>query len=174
MARRRHEKKNDESEKAELLKWEIREASEISIRNQQADEWVLITVTVELSDRDHTVDRSQKERYYAKMPAIIEQWQKLRVQPTQRPDAEDDMEKQESGGSSRADSQGYFRSIRKEKRADSDKQRQIESDSGDQHNIVEAFLPIPGNGLILMAHGLAPEGCGCAEAFGDRFAVGHE
>jgi len=121
MAGRRHEKKNYQSEKAELLKWEIREASEILIRNQQADEWVLITVAVELSDRNHAVDRSQKKRYYAKMPAIIEQWQKLRVQPTERPDAEDDMEKQESGGSSRADCQGYLRSMGKEKRADSDK-----------------------------------------------------
>ena len=55
------------------------------------------------------------------MRVIIEQWQKLRVQPTERPDAEDDMEKQESGGASRADSQGYRRSIGKEKRADSDK-----------------------------------------------------
>jgi len=123
MARRGHEKKNYQSEKAELLKWEIREASEILIRNQQADEWVFITVAVELSDCNNTVDRSQKKRYDAEMPAIIEQWQKLRVQPTERPDAEDDMEKQESGGSSRADFQGYRRSIGKEKRADSDKQR---------------------------------------------------
>jgi hypothetical protein len=123
MTRRGHEKKNYQSEKAELLKWEIREASEILIRNQQADEWVFITVAVELSDCNNTVDRSQKKRYDAEMPAIIEQWQKLRVQPTERPDAEDDMEKQESGGSSRADFQGYRRSIGKEKRADSDKQR---------------------------------------------------
>ena len=131
-------------------------------------------MAVELSDRNYTVDRSQKKRYYAEMSAIIEQWQKLRVQPTKRPDAEDDVKKQESGGSSRADSQGYRRSIGKENRADADKQRQIESDSGDQHNIVDAFLPIPGNGLILMAHGLAPKGCGCAAAFGDRSGVGHE
>jgi hypothetical protein len=150
------------------------EGFEILIRNQQTDEWVLIAETVELSDRHHTVDHSQKKRYYAEMPAIIEQWQKLRVQPTERPDAEDDMEKQESGGANRADSQGYRRSIGKEKRADSDKQREIESDSRDQHNIVDAFLPIPGNGLILMAHGVAPEGCGCAAAFGDRFAASHE
>src|SRR5215467_13471951 len=129
---------------------------------------------MELSERHHTVYRSQKKRYYAEMSAIIKQWQKLRVQPTERPDAEDDVKKQESGGSSRADSQGYRRSIGKENRADADKQRQIESDSGYQHNIADAFLPIPGNGLILMAHGLAPKGCGCAAAFGDRFGVGRE
>jgi hypothetical protein len=129
---------------------------------------------VELSDCGYAVDRSEKKRYYAEMPAIIEQWQKRRVQPTERPDAEDDVEKQESGGSSRADDQGFVRSIGEEKRADSDKQRQIERDSGEQHNIVNAFLAIPGNGLVLMAHGVAPEACECAEGFRDWFAVGHE
>ena len=103
---------------------------------------------MELSDCDHTVDRAQKKRDDTEMPAIIKQWQKLRAQPTERPDAKDDMKKQESGGSSRADNQGFRRSIGKEKRADSDKQRQIERDSSGQHNIVDAFLAIPGNGLI--------------------------
>jgi hypothetical protein len=37
MARRGHEKENYQSEKAQLLKWEIREASEILIRSQQTD-----------------------------------------------------------------------------------------------------------------------------------------
>ena len=58
--------------------------------------------------------------------------------------------------------------------ADSDKQRQIERDSGDQHNIVNAFLAIPGNGLVLMGHGVAPEGSGHVVRFRDWFAVGHE
>jgi hypothetical protein len=120
------------------------------------------------------VDRAQKKRGYTEMPAIIKQWQKLRVQPTERPDAEDDMKKQESGGSSRADNQGFRCSIGKEKRTDSDKQRQIERDSGDQHNIVDAFLAIPGDGLILTAHGVAPEGRGWVVGFRDLLAVGHE
>src|SRR5258706_7745120 len=147
MARSRHEKKNHESEKTQLLKWKIREAPEILIRSQQTDERVLITETVELSDCDHTVDRSQKKGDYAEMPAIIKQWQKCRVQPRERPDAEDNVKKQESGGSSCADRQGYRRSIGKEKRADSDKQRQIERDSREQHKIVNAFLAIPTNGF---------------------------
>jgi len=174
MARSRHEKKNHQSEKAQLLKGEIRKASEILIRSQQTDERVLITETVELSDCDHTVDRSQKKGDYTEMPAIIKQWQKLRVQPTERPDAEDDVKEQESGGSSCADRQGFRRGIGKQKRADSDKQRQIERDPSDQHDIVNAFLAIPGNGLILMAHGVAPEGSGRAEGFPDWFGVGHE
>jgi len=84
------------------------------------------------------------------------------------------VEKQESGGSSRADDQGFRRSIGKEKRADSDKQRQIERGSSDQHKIVNALLAIPGNGLVLMAHGVAPEGRGCVVGFRDMSAVGHE
>jgi hypothetical protein len=84
------------------------------------------------------------------------------------------VKKQESGGSSRADNQGFRRRIGKEKRADSDKQRQIECDSGNQRNIVDAFLAIPGNGLVLMTHGVAPKGCECAEGFRDWFGVGHE
>jgi hypothetical protein len=107
------------------------------------------------------------------MPAIIKQRQKSRVQSTERPDAEDDVKKQESGGSSCADNQGFRRGIGKEKRADSDKQRQIERDSSDQHKIVDALLAIPGNGLILMAHGLAPERRGCVVGFRDMLAVGH-
>jgi len=174
MTRRRHEKKNHESEKAQLLKGEIREASEILIRSQQTDERVPIPETVELPDCGRTVDRSQKKRYYAEMPAIIEQWQKRRVQPTERPDAKDDVEKQESCGSSRSDRQGFRRRIGKQKRADSDKQGQIERDSSDQHNVVNAFLAIPDNGLVLMAHGVAPEGSGRAEGFPDWFGVGHE
>jgi hypothetical protein len=174
MTCRRHEKKNHESEKTQLLKREIREASEILIRNQETDERIFIAKTVELSNRDHTVDRAQKKRDNTEMPAIIKQWQKLRVQPTERPYAKDDVKKQESGGSSCADNQGFRRSIGKEKRTDSDKQRQIERNSGDQHNIVDAFLAIPGDGLILMAHGVAPEDSGRAEGFPDWFGVGHE
>ncbi len=174
MARRRHKKKNYKSEKAQLLKGEVREASEILIRSQDADERILIPETVELPDCGHTVDRSQNKSDYTEVPAIIKQWQKRRVQPAERPDAEDDVKKQESGGSSRADNQSCRRSIGKEKCADFDKQRQIERDSGDQHNIVDAFLAIPGNGLILMAHSVPPEGCGCALRFRDWLAVGHE
>src|SRR5258708_36710714 len=151
MARGRHEKENHESEKAQLLKGEIREASEILIRSQQTDERVLITETVELSDCDDTVDRSQKKRDYTEVPAIIKQWQKRRIQPTERPDAEDDVEKQESGGASRADNQGFRRSIGEEKRTHSDKQRQIERNSGDQHNIVDALLAVPGRCAVFVA-----------------------
>src|SRR5205807_3577739 len=87
MARRRHEKKNHKSEKAQLLKREIREASEILIRSQDADERILIPETVELPDCGHTVDRSQNKSDYTEVPAIIKQWQKRRVQPAERPDA---------------------------------------------------------------------------------------
>ena len=174
MARSRHEKKNHQSEKAQLLKGEIRKASEILIRSQQADERIFIPETVELFDCGRTVDRAQKKRDNAEVPAIIKQWQKRWVQPTERPDAEDDVKKQESGGSRRADNQSCRRSIWEEKRTHSDIQRQIERDSGDQHNIVDAFLAIPGNGLILMTHGVAPEGCGCAVGFRDCLAVGQE
>src|SRR6266436_1862797 len=174
MARRRHKKKNYKGEKAQLLKGEIWEASEILIRSQDADERIFIPETVELPDCGRTVDRSQNKSNYTEVPAIIKQWQKRRVQPTERPDAEDDVKKQESGGSSCADRQGYRRSIGEEKCADFDKRRQIERNSGDQHNIVDAFLAIPGNGLILMAHGVAPEGCGCAVGFRDWLAVGQE
>jgi hypothetical protein len=174
MTRRRHEKKNHESEKAQLLKGEIREASEILIRSQQTDERVPIPETVELPDCGRTVDRSQNKSEYTEVPAIIKQWQKRWVQPAERPDAEDDVKKQESGGSTCSDRQGFRRSIGKEKRADSDKQRQIERDSSGQHKIVNAFLAIPGNGLVLMAHGVAPEGWGCVVGFRDMLAVGHE
>src|SRR5258705_1557496 len=174
MARRRHKKKNYKGEKAQLLKGEIREASEILIRSQQADERIFIPETVELFDCGRTVDRAQKKRDNAEVPAIIKQWQKRRIQPTERPDAEDDVKKQESGGSRRADNQSCGGSIRQEECADSDKQRQVERDSGDQHNIVDAVLAIPSNGLILMAHGVAPEGCGCAVGFRDWLTVGQE
>ena len=95
MARRRHEKKNHESEEAQLLKGEIREASEILIRSQQTDERVPIPETVELPDCGRTVDRSQNKSEYTEVPAIIKQWRKPWVQPTERPDAEDDEKKQE-------------------------------------------------------------------------------
>src|SRR6266481_4068002 len=174
MACRRHKKKNYKGEKAQLLKGEIREASEILIRSQQADERIFIPETVELPDCGRTVDRSQNKSDYTEVPAIIKQWEERRVQPTERSNAEDDMEKQECGGSRRADNQSCRGSIGKEKCADSDKQRQVERDSGDQHNIVDAFLAIPSNGLILMAHGVAPEGCGCAVGFRDWLTVGQE
>src|SRR5258708_11901731 len=151
MARRRHKKKNYKGEKAQLLKGEIREASEILIRSQDADERIFIPETVELPDCGRTVDRSQNKSDYTEVPAIIKQWQKRRVQPTERPDAEDDVEKQESGGSSRADNQRFRRHIGKEKRTHSDKQRQIERNSGDQHNIVDALLAVPGRCAVFVA-----------------------
>src|ERR1700751_6474388 len=79
MTRRRHEKKNHESEKTQLLKREIREASEILIRSQQTDERIFIPETVELSDCGHAVNRAQKKRDNTKVPALIKQRQKLRV-----------------------------------------------------------------------------------------------
>jgi hypothetical protein len=42
MAGRRHKKKNYKGEKAQLLKGEIREASEMLIRSQQADERIFV------------------------------------------------------------------------------------------------------------------------------------
>src|SRR6266481_4883760 len=71
VARRCHKKKNHESEKAQLLKGEIREASEILIRSQQTDERVLVTETVELSDCGHAVDCSQQKGQNAEMPPVI-------------------------------------------------------------------------------------------------------
>lgn len=62
MAGRRHKKKNYKGEKAQLLKGEIREASEMLIRSQQADERILVPGTVELSDCGRAVDRAQKKR----------------------------------------------------------------------------------------------------------------
>src|SRR5260370_790485 len=115
MACRRHKKKNYKGEKAQLLKGEIREASEILIRSQQADERIFIPETMELPDCGRTVDRSQNESDYTEVPAIIKQWQERRVQPAERPDAEDDVKKQESGGSRRAGNQSWRRSIRKQK-----------------------------------------------------------
>src|SRR5258708_18066086 len=103
MARGRHKKKNYKSEKAQLLKGEVREASEILIRSQDADERILIPETVELPDCGHTVDRSQNKSDYTEVPAIIEQWQKRRVQPEKRPDAEEDVEKQERRGARQAE-----------------------------------------------------------------------
>jgi hypothetical protein len=129
---------------------------------------------VELPDCGRTVDRSQNKSDYTEVPAIIKQWQKRRVQPAERPDAEDDVKKQESSGSSCADRQSFRRSIGKQKRADTDEQRQVERDSGDQHGIVDAFLTIPRNGLVLMAHGAAPEGRPCVVGFRDMLTVGHE
>src|SRR6266481_5044761 len=94
MARRRHKKKNYKGQKAQLLKGKIREASEILIRSQQADERIFIPETVELFDCGRTVDRAKKKRDNAEVPAVIKQWQKRWGQPTERPDAEDDVKKQ--------------------------------------------------------------------------------
>src|SRR5260370_186335 len=98
MACRRHKKKNYKGEKAQLLKGEIREASEILIRSQDADERIFIPETVELPDCGRTVDRSQNKSDYTEVPAIIKQWQKRRGHPTKGPNAGEEWRTKQMGG----------------------------------------------------------------------------
>src|SRR5205823_13705917 len=72
-----------------------------------------------------------------------------------------------------ANNQRLSRGIGKQQRAESDEKCDIENDSRENHNVVDALLAIPTNGLILVAHRVAPGGAELRAGLVDFGETGH-
>src|SRR5712692_5875263 len=153
-----HEKKNQESQKTELLEGEVGQAPEVLIRRQEADERVFISEAMKLNDRKDSVHCAQQKSDDSQMAAIVQPGKKSRIQPAKRPDAQNHVQKQKCRRAGGANNERFDRGIRKQQRAEADEKCDIEHDSREKHNVVDALLAIPTDGLILMAHGVVPEG----------------
>src|SRR6266852_5662551 len=92
------------------------------------------------------------------MAAVVQQGKKSRIQPTERTDAQNHVQKQKSRGARGTDDQRLRRGIGKQRCTAADEKCDIEDDSRENHNVVNALLAIPTNGLILVAHRFAPGG----------------
>src|SRR5216683_8323509 len=90
------------------------------------------------------------------MAAVVKQGKKSRIQPAKRPDAQNHVQKQKRRGACGPNNKRFGRGIGKQQCAESDEKRDIESDSGKNHHVADALLAIPTNGLILVAHRVAP------------------
>src|SRR6266568_4354879 len=87
------------------------------------------------------------------MAAIVQQGKKSRIQSAKRPDAQNHVQKQQ--------------------RAQADEKCDIEHDCCENHNVVDALLAIPTNGLILVAHRVAPGGTEPRVGLFDFAETGH-
>src|SRR5215467_3888650 len=86
MAGRGHQKENDQSKEAQLLKREVRQTGEIVIGDEKADQGISIAQCVELYNRKGTVNQTEKEGDDAQMTSVIQQRQQARIQTAQRSD----------------------------------------------------------------------------------------
>src|SRR6266849_2884582 len=169
-----HEKKNQESQKTELLEGEVGQAPEVPIRRQEADEWVFISEAMKLNDRKDSVYCAQQKSDDSQMAAIVKQGKKSRIQPAKRPDAQNHVQKQKCRRACGTDNERLGRGIGKQQRPEANEKCDIERDSGENHHVVDALLAIPTDRLILMAHGVPPEGSGGAAEFCGFAGAGQE
>src|SRR6266849_560304 len=168
-----HEKKNQESQKTELLEGEVGQAPEVPIRRQEADERVFISEAMKLNDRKDSVYCAQQKSDDSQMAAIVKQGKKSRIQPAKRPDAQNHVQKQKRRGTCGPNNKRFGRGIGKQQRAESDEKRDIERDSCKNYYVVDALLAIPTNGLILVAHRVAPRGTEPRAGLFDFRETGH-
>src|SRR6266702_5769742 len=107
------------------------------------------------------------------MAAIVQQGKKSRIQSAKRPDAQNHVQKQKRRGACGANDQRLSRGIEKQQRAQADEKCDIEHDCCENHNVVDALLAIPTNGLILVAHRVAPGGTEPRVGLFDFAETGH-
>src|SRR6266498_2049412 len=79
MARRSHEKQNQQRKESERLKGEVRNAGVACIADEQADQRIEIPQCVELEKRKRTVRQSENEHGDAQVPAIVKERQESPV-----------------------------------------------------------------------------------------------
>src|SRR6266702_6428988 len=107
------------------------------------------------------------------MAAVVQQGKESRIQPTERTDAQNHVQKQKRRGACGPNNKRFGRAIGNQQCAESDEKRDIESDSGKNHHVVDALLAIPTNGLILVAHRVAPGGTEPRVGLFDFAETGH-
>src|SRR5271169_2418328 len=96
------------------------------------------------------------------MAAVVQQGKKSRIQPAKRPDTQNHVQQQKCRRACAANNERFGRGVGKQQRAEADEKSNIEHDSREKNSVVDALLAIPSDGLILMAHGVLPDGSGCA------------
>ena len=77
------------------------------------------------------------------MPPVVEQGQKTFVQAAQRPDAENDVQHQESKCASGADDERLCRHLRVEQDFQRAEQNEVEADKSEQQLVVQFFVRRP-------------------------------
>src|SRR5271157_320665 len=92
------------------------------------------------------------------MPAVVQQGKKSQIQPAKRPDAQNHVQQLKCRRACAANYERFGRGVGKQQRAESYEKRGIERNSSENHQVVDALLAIPTNGLILVAHRVAPGG----------------
>src|SRR5688572_14708267 len=153
MTGRSHEKQDDQSQEAQRLEWEVRQAGEAGVAGEQAYERVEVAEGVELEQRQHAVAEAKHEGRDAEVAAIVEQRKEPGVEAAKRADAERDVQEQKCSCAEAADEQGLGSSVRMHNGADTDEEREIRCDAAEQDGVVEFLLPVPGNRPVACAHG---------------------
>src|SRR6266702_786116 len=107
------------------------------------------------------------------MATVVQQGKESRIQPTERTDAQNHVQKQKRRGACGPNNKRFGRAKGNQQYAESDDKRYIERESRKNHHVVDALLAIPTNGLILVAHRVAPGGTELRAALFDFGETGH-
>ena len=122
-------------------------------------------VLVERAEREIDADDAARvgERHragdHAEVAAVVEQRQKARIQPRQRPDAEDEREHQERAGAEglRPEDRPAGRPCDVlEARRDLDEDKDVRDGGRQQHDIVDDLVAVPADRRVAHAHRSAP------------------
>src|SRR6266404_1017110 len=90
------------------------------------------------------------------MPPVVKKRQEPRIQPAERPNAQNDMKQEKCGGASGTDDQRFRRRKRKQQVSEPNEDPQVRSDAREQNEVIHSLLPIPADSHILVAHVAAP------------------
>src|SRR5206468_3687839 len=91
------------------------------------------------------VNQAKREHRYPGVAAVVEQWQELWIQPAQRADAKNDVQKQERRCAKRAHEHDFVSDVREKHLGQHSEDCEIRRYAADQHGVVEFLLPIPLN-----------------------------
>jgi hypothetical protein len=92
------------------------------------------------------------------MAAIVEQREKPPIQPTERTEAQYDMEENKRRHTERADEQDLIGDERENDLTQNTEEDEKKAHSADEHEVVEALLPVPLRGAVFEAHVLCSTG----------------
>src|SRR5881397_786077 len=102
------------------------------------------------------------------MAAVVEKGKKSAVQSRQRTDTENDVEQRERSGCERSDQQCFDRQLRTKRGLYNEEHDKEYQDQTSGHDVVAAFLRIPGDGSVGGAHRDAFDTSAPAMAGGNR------
>src|SRR6266568_2417132 len=152
VARRRHQKEDDQCKEPERLKGKLGHSSVARVADEQTHQRIYISQRMELNQRKSPVCESCQECGDPQVPSVVEQWKEPSIEPRKWPDTQHYVQKQECGRSECPNQQGLGCRCRVLPRSYSDKQEDIRQQERHHYDVVDLFLAVPADCAIFGAH----------------------